>query len=54
MYTDNILRVKLGNKITSEFYSNIGVRQGDVLSSNLFKIFINDLVDISELNHILK
>ena len=42
MYTDNILRVKLGNKITSEFYSNIGVRQGDTLSPNLFKIFIND------------
>ena len=41
MSTDNILRVKLGNKITSEFYSNIGVRQGDTLSPNLFKMFIN-------------
>ena len=46
MYTDNILRVILGNKITSEFHSNTGVRQGDTLSPNRFKIFIYDLVDI--------
>ena len=42
MCTDNILRVKLGNKITSEFYSNIGVRQGETLSPNLFNPLPDD------------
>lgn len=35
---DNILRIKLGHKLTDEYRSELGVRQGDTLSPNLFKI----------------
>ena len=46
MYNGNILQLKLGHKMTDEFHSEIGVRQGDTFSPNLFKIYINDLIDI--------
>ena len=43
MYLQSTLCVKVNDKITNTFKSLVGVRQGDVLSPNLFKIFINDL-----------
>ena len=46
MYMNNNLQLKLGQKLTAEFNSEIEVRQVDTLSPNLFKIYINDLKDI--------
>ena len=46
MYQDNILYVRIQDKLTCAFKPKVGVRQGDNLSPNLFKIFINDLPDI--------
>ena len=43
IYSQSLLYEKVNSKITNTFQSLVGVRQGDVLSPNLFKIFINDL-----------
>ena len=47
MYAKTKLCVKVDSThITDFFSSDIGVRQGDNLSPNLFKLFINDLPEI--------
>ena len=43
MYEKINLRIKLGNNLTDNLTSNIGVLQGDNLSPTLFNIYINDL-----------
>jgi hypothetical protein len=42
MYCKSKLHVKIGNILTDNFTSKIGVRQGEILRPNLFKIFINN------------
>lgn len=47
MYLHTETCVKINNdKVTDSFHPSVGVRQGDNLSPNLFKLFINDLPDI--------
>ena len=46
MYTSNNLHIRIGNKLTKSFIPELGVRQGDNLSPNLFKILINELPDM--------
>ena len=46
MYQDNILYVRIQDKLTCAFKSKIGVLQGDNIRPNFFKIFLNDLLDM--------
>lgn len=39
----NNIQVKLGNKLSNKFSSNIGVKQGDCLSPILFNFYINEI-----------
>ena len=48
MYSKSKSCVRIDNCLTDFFKINMGVRQGDNLSPNLFKIFINDLPEYLE------
>ena len=43
MYSSVKSRVKYGNRLGSEFYCNLGVRQDECLSPILFSLFLNDI-----------
>jgi len=43
MYSKTSLCVKVQKQLTPTFPGEVGVRQGDILSPNIFKLFINDL-----------
>ena len=44
MYSSNTLQVRVDDKLSDKFKSEIGVKQGDNLSPTLFNLFLNDLV----------
>ena len=46
MYNNVFHRVKIDGLLSSPFKSNVGVKQGCVLSPILFNIFLSDLPDI--------
>ena len=43
MYAVSKSCIKINNELTDDFQACLGVKQGDNLSPNLFKIFINDI-----------
>ena len=50
LYTNNMYSISLNGHLSDWFQADLGVRQGDCMSSTLFALFINDLAkEIKEL-----
>ena len=45
MYNDVSFSIRLANGITQPFQTSIGVKQGCILSSTFFSVYMNDLVE---------
>ena len=45
IYTITSCVLVLGDKMSTEFCTTCGIRQGAPSSSNLFMLFVNDLID---------
>ena len=45
MYEVSTSCIRINDRVSENFHPHLGVKQGDNLSPNLFKIFINDLPD---------
>ena len=43
MAAENDIHIKVGNSVSEQVREHFGLRQGDDLSPNLFKLFLNDL-----------
>jgi hypothetical protein len=52
LYQDLHSKVKWEGKISSPFYEQQGVRQGGILSPELYKVFINPLLDFYKNNYL--
>jgi hypothetical protein len=50
MYEEVIYQVKMGGSLTENVYSNVGVKQGCVLSPTLFNLYLSDLPEIFDKN----
>ena len=51
MYHETKCRIKFQYGISHDFTSTCGVKQGDVLTPNLFNLYINNLVNDLKIGH---
>jgi hypothetical protein len=45
MYNDVSFSIKLANGVTQPFQTSVGVKQGCVLNTTFFSVYMNDLVE---------